>query len=160
MLLWFAGLSILVVWQVFQSPGLDYRMVVLGSVLPLVEVAWGGPTVLHTLMGAVVVLIAVMVATSSRRLLRRRLLGLPIGLFMHLVLDGAWAETKVFWWPFFGWSFGSAGMPELNRGAWSLVMELMGAAAIWYLWRRFGFADPRVRADFRRTGRLPRQVAA
>ena len=34
MLLWYLGVSVAFVWNVFRSPALDYRLVMLGSVLP------------------------------------------------------------------------------------------------------------------------------
>lgn len=160
MLLWFAGLSFLITWEVFKSPALDYRLVMLGAALPVVEVATGGPRVLHTLVFSVLVLGVVMLGTRNRRLLRRRLLGLPIGLFMHLVLDGAWGRTRLFWWPFFGWSFGPGGMPELDRGALSLLMEVAGGAALWFCYQRFGLEDRARRTEFWRTGRLDRNTVA
>ena len=52
MVLWFVGGSILLVMLVFQSPAIDYRMVALGSVLPVGELVFGAPRVLHTLVGA------------------------------------------------------------------------------------------------------------
>lgn len=158
MLLWFAGLSVLAVWKVFQSPAIDYRFVVLGSVLPVAEFALGGPRLLHTLVGAVATLVVVMLATRNRRLLRRQMLGLPIGLFMHLVLDGVWADTHVFWWPWFGGSFGGARLPELARGLGAVPMELAGAAALVYGWKRFGLVDPQRRATFLRTGRIDQEL--
>ena len=49
MFLWFAGLSLVLVTIVFSSPALDYRMVMLGSVLPLLDGVTGGAWVLHTM---------------------------------------------------------------------------------------------------------------
>lgn len=158
MFLWFAGLSVLIVWKVFQSNALDYRFVMLGAVLPTVEVVFGGPRVLHTLLGSVVALVAVMLLTQNKRILRRRLLGVPIGLFMHLVLDGSWADTQAFWWPAFGWSFGRGELPEIGRGIWSFVLELAGAAALAFAWHRFGLADPRRRTRFLRQGRVDSEL--
>ena len=97
---------------------------------------------LHTLLASVMVLAIVMLATQRRRLVRRRWLGLPIGMFMHLVLDGAWTNTDVFWWPAFGTSFGNDRLPELDRGALSLVMELIGIVALLYAWNRYELRDP------------------
>ncbi|MCU1453173.1 MAG: hypothetical protein JWN46_1319 [Acidimicrobiales bacterium] len=154
MLLWFAGGSLVLVFHVFRSPALDYRWIVLGAVLPVSEALLGGPRLLHTLLGSVVVLGVVMLATRRHRLLRRQLLGLPIGLFVHLVLDGIWMRSRVFWWPFLGWSFGSDQVPELTRGWFALVLELAGAAALWWTWRAFGLADPGRRGAFLRTGQL------
>ncbi len=34
MLLWYAGLSVVIVYFVFQSAGVDYRLVAVGSLLP------------------------------------------------------------------------------------------------------------------------------
>jgi hypothetical protein len=153
-LLWFVGLSPLLVWVVFRSPALDLRVVIVGSLLPLLDGLFGGPRVLHSLTGAVVALVLVMVATRRRRLVRRRLLGIPIGLFLHLVLDGAWADTDTFWWPFTGWRFTTDGLPELFRGGWALVMEACGVAAMAFAYRAFGLADPDRRERFLRTGRV------
>ena len=157
MLLWFAGLSVVFVWWVFRSPALDYRLVMLGSVLPLGEAALGGPRVLHTLLAAVVVMLGIMVLTQRRRLLRRRLIGLPIGLLMHLVLDGVWSVTEVFWWPFLGLDFGAGGLPELGRStAVVLLQELIGAAALVWFWHHFELGNRENRDRFVRTGHLPR----
>ena len=43
MILWFAGVSFVFVWWVFRSPALDYRLVMLGSVLPVGEAVLGEP---------------------------------------------------------------------------------------------------------------------
>ena len=95
----------------------------------------------------------VMAATPRRRLLRRRLLGIPIGLFLHLVLDGIWADTRAFWWPLAG-GFSDDQLPELARGWGNLAFELAGLAAAYWIWRAFGLADPDRRRSFIRTGRL------
>jgi hypothetical protein len=160
MLLWFAGFGVLLVWAVFKSPVVDYRMVVVGSVLPVAEIAFGGPRLLHSLIGSVGLLAVVMAVTVRRRLLRRQLLGLPIGMFMHLVLDGAWADTTAFWWPFAGTEWSDAELPEVGRGGFGLVLEIAGAVALWWCWRRFHLDEPARRAHFVRTGHLGRDVVA
>lgn len=159
MILWFAGVSFVFVWWVFKSPALDFRLVMLGSVLPVGEVVLGGPRVLHTLLGPVALLAVVMLATQKRRLVRRRWIGLPIGLLMHLALDGVWAVPHVFWWPFLGLSFGTGTLPELDRPlAVVLLMELVGAACLVWAWRSFGLDRPGPRQRFLRTGQLDRVV--
>lgn len=128
-----------IVWYVFRDPAFDYRLVMVGAVLPdVVDALAGGARLLHTLLFSVVLLMAVMVATRGRRRLRRRLLALPVGTFLHLVLDGMWAETQVFWWPFLGRSFGGAGLPSLERPVFVVVvMEAVGAVAlVWHVRRR------------------------
>ncbi len=160
MFLWFAGVSVVFVWFVFRSPALDYRLIMVGSVLPLGEVVLGGPRVLHTLLFAVALLAVVMLATQKRRLVRRRWISLPIGVMMHLVLDGVWTQTEVFWWPFFGLAFTSGALPELDRGlAVTLVLEAIGAACLVWSYVTFGLADPEHRKVFLETGHLPREPA-
>ena len=132
MLLWFAGLSVALVWSVFRDPRLDYRLVVVGALLPdVVDGVLGGARVLHSVVASVVLLVVVMLATQGRRPLRRRLLALPIGTFAHLVLDGAWTNTEVFWWPFFGTSFQGADLPSFDRPLVLLVlMEVVGLVTL------------------------------
>jgi len=153
-LLWFVGMSVVGVVVVFQSSGVDHRLVMIGSVLPVAEGALGRPFVLHTLVGAVVVLGLTMLATRRHRVLRRRLLGLPIGLFAHLVLDFVWTRSRLFWWPFLGRSFGRSQIPELSRGAAGVVLELAGVVALGWCWHRFSLADADRRRRFVTTGRL------
>jgi hypothetical protein len=132
----------------------------LGAILPLGEVVLGGPRVLHTLLFAVALLGVVMLATQQRRLVRRRWISLPIGVMMHLVLDGVWTQTEVFWWPFFGAGFTSASVPELDHGvAVTLVLEAVGAACLVWSYLNFGLRDPAHRKVFLETGHLPREPA-
>jgi hypothetical protein len=158
-LLWFAGTSFLAVWLVFRDPAIDHRLVMAGAVLPdIVDGMTGGPWVLHSVFGSVVLLGVVMGATVRRRLLRRQLIALPIGTFLHLVFDGAWNDTDTFWWPFSG-SFGEGGLPTLERGALSLVLEVVGLAILVWAYRRFRLDVGENRTRFVRTGRLSRELA-
>jgi membrane-bound metal-dependent hydrolase YbcI (DUF457 family) len=157
-LLWFVGPSILIVWSVFRSPAADYRLVAAGALLPLVELPFGEPRLFHSLTGAAVLLGAVMLGARGQRLVQRRLLGLPIGVLMHLVLDGAWADTHGFWWPFLGTPWSRSELPELGRGAFDVVLELVGAAACWWGWRRFRLDEPDRRQLFLLTGRVGRDI--
>lgn len=159
MVLWFAGGSFLLVWLVFRSPAVDYRLVVVGALLPLVELPFGSPRVLHSLTGAVALLALAMILTPRRRLVQRRLVAVPIGVFLHLLLDGIWTDTRAFWWPFAGLEWSDAELPELARGGLGVVLELAGAAALWWCWRRFRLFEPARRARFVRTGQLDRDVA-
>lgn len=158
MVLWFVAPSIFVVWAVFRSPGADYRTVALGALLPLVELPFGEPRLLHSVTGAAVVMAAVMLVFRGRRLVQRQLLGVPIGILVHQVLDGAWADTHGFWWPFAGWSWSHAELPELGRGWLNVGLELVGLLAAGWLWRRFRLDDPERRRTFLATGRVGRDV--
>jgi hypothetical protein len=155
MLLWFVFGAIFGVWNVFQSPGLDFRLIAAGAVLPeLIDIPFGAQAYAHTLLAATLVLVATMLATAGRgrRLRRRRALGLAIGWFSGLVLSAAWAHKEVFWWPAFGVTRPDAAL----FSAWPVVVieELLGAAAAWWTWSRFGLSDATRRRELVRTGRL------
>lgn len=156
MLIWYAALAAAGVWAVFDSPAIDYRVVMLGAVAPVAEVALGRPGPLHSLTTAVAVLAVVMLTTRGARLVRRRWLGIPIGLFAYLVLSGTWTDTEAFWWPLTGLRLSGAEPPELARGGLSVVLELAGAAVGVWWYRRVGLDDADARARFSRTGQLPR----
>ncbi len=153
MFLWYVGLSIVLVHEVFRSSGIDYRLIAVGSLLPLVvdlpflERAYG-----FTLVSGVALLVVVMVATIGRtRLLRRRLLCLPIGMFCGLVLSGAWAQGDLFWWPFTG------PLPDVSLlPPWGIVAleELAGLLACVWIGQRFHLTEPGPRRAFLHEGRL------
>ena len=138
MLLWFAGMAFLMVWLVFRDPRIDYRLVMAGALLPdVADGPLGGPRYAHTLLASVALLVLVMLVTRCRRALRRRALALPIGMFCHLVLDGMWTRTAVFWWPFLGDGLHDRGLPSFDRPLPLLVlMEVVGAAALVWTYRQ------------------------
>jgi hypothetical protein len=153
--LWFVGTSVLAVQWVLRDPRFDYRVLVLGVLLPdLVDGLFGGARVLHTLLGSVVLLAGVMLCTIGRRETRRRWLALPIGTFLHLVLDGAFRRTEVFWWPASGWGFDGARLPVVERGWWNLLLEAVGLVLCVIIWRRAGLRDPERRTALWRRGEL------
>jgi hypothetical protein len=112
MFLWYIGMSVLLVANVFKSVGLDYRLIAIGSLLPLVvDIPFGHRAFGHSLLFAVVALVVVMAwPFHGSRLARRRWLCLPIGIFAGLVLSGAWMDRQVFWWPLDGTSFGDVAL--------------------------------------------------
>lgn len=155
MLIWFAAGSVAIVWTVFRSPAVDYRAVSLGSVVGLVEVPFGsGP--LQTLLCSCVALAVAMALTVGHRLRRRRALGVPIGMFLHLVLNGSWTNEEIFWWPVRGDGLFATSSLVLQRGIWSGVLELAGVMVALWLWSEFGLDDPERRTTFVRTGQLDR----
>jgi hypothetical protein len=155
MVCWLAFGSIFGVWNVFQSPGLDFRLIALGALLPLaLDAPFGEQAYAHTLLSGVLVLVLVMALTAGRgrRLRRRRYLSLAIGWFASLVLSGSWMHQKIFWWP----AFGAARIHAALLAPWPVVIveEALGIAAGWWAWTRFGLADPTRRRELWRTGRL------
>jgi hypothetical protein len=151
---WFIGTAVVTVGVVFRDPRFDYRLLIVGSVLPIADGLFGGARALHSVTVSVGLLAVLMVATAGRRPVRKMLLGLPIGMILHLVFDGAWSNTEVFWWPFFGWSFDDAPLPLAERGWWNAPLEAIGIAICVWLWRHNGMGDRARRAAFLRDGIL------
>ena len=154
MFFWFIGPAILTVWFVFRDPFFDYRLLIVGSVLPLADAVTGDAGVLHTLVLSLVLMVIVMLSTVGRRPVRKLWLGLPIGTMLHLVFDGTWANADLFWWPLGGWSFEDDKLPEVARGWWTLVLELVGLALLAWVWRSSRLSEPAARERFMREGRL------
>jgi hypothetical protein len=152
--LWFIGTAVITVWYVFRDPRFDYRLLVVGSVAPEIDALFGGMRWLHSLSFSVALLGVVMLVSIGRKQLRRLLLGLPIGMLLHLVFDGAWATTDVFWWPFSGASLGDEPLPSAQRGGWNVLLEAIGLLIIVWVWRRAELAEPARRRAVLRTGRL------
>jgi hypothetical protein len=151
---WFIGTAIVTVGVVFRDPRFDNRLLIVGSVLPIGDGLFGGARALHSVTVSVGLLAVLMLATAGRKPIRKVLLGLPIGMILHLVYDGAWNNTEVFWWPFFGVSFDDSPLPVADRGSWAIPMEAIGVVICVWLWRRNGLSDRSRRATFLRDGRL------
>ena len=154
MLLWFVGTAVLSVWFVFRDPRFDYRLLAVGALLPdIIDVPFAQARWAHSLTVAVGVLALVMAVTAGRKPVRRLLLAVPIGMLLHLVWDGAFSATAVFWWPFSG-SWGDAQVPSLERGWWNLPLELAGAAMLVWAYRRFALDHSQYRRELFRRGVL------
>ena len=155
MFIWFVAVSVTVVALIFRSPDLDYRLVMLGSVLPLVEGAFGGRWLLHSVAFNAGLLFGVRVVAHGRRPTQRRWLALPIGTFCHLALDGTWTDTGVFWWPFAGLgALGTGAVSEFERLPGVLLLEGAGLMVGCWAWRRFALSNRSVRRTLLTEGRL------
>lgn len=139
MFFWFIATSVFTVFFVFRSPAFDYRPLMVGSLIPLASVY-----ALHSLVFAVAFLSVVMLATIGHRLVRRRLLGLPVGVLLHLVFTGAWTDDDAFWWPLFGWDLDGVTHPVVARGWWNVPLELVGLAGCYAIARRIDWRTGRI----------------
>jgi hypothetical protein len=153
-LFWYVGPSIVGMYEIFRSRGLDYRLVALGALAPLlVDLPLGHMGPGHSIVVAVGVLAAVMIGTIGRsRLVRRRLVCLPIGWFCGLVLSGAFLHDTVFLWPLLGTDPGDVGLfppPTLF-----VLGEAAGIAVCAWSAGRFGLTRVDRRREFVRDGRL------
>jgi membrane-bound metal-dependent hydrolase YbcI (DUF457 family) len=159
--LWFVGMAFLASWLVFRDPSLDHRLIVVGALLPdLVDAPTGGAGVAHALVTSAVLLAVVVLATQGRRRLRRSLVALAIGTFLHLLLDGIWTDREVFLWPFAGLDLGDAPLPSVDRGWVNVPLEVAGLAMVVWAWQRFRLGEPERRRTFLRTGHLGRDLVA
>jgi len=155
MFFWFIGTAAISVWFVFRDEKFDYRVLGIGAILPdLIDIFSGGAWVFHSVLSSVLLLLVVMLVTSRGSIRRRRWLALPIGTFMHLVFDGAFTNTKVFWWPFSGLNFGGSPLPSFDRLVLDIPLEIAGLVMLWWLWREHSLQSKKARDRFFSTGQL------
>ena len=157
MLFWFIATSVWSVWFVFRDPKFDYRLVALAALAPdLIDGLRGAVGPMHSVVTSIAVLFAIMIATAGRKPSRQRLLAIPIGMFIHLIFDGAFSNTKTFWWPLTGISLSENSLPSVERGLWNLPLEIVGVIGCIVAWRYFSLADKFRRTNFLKTGSLHR----
>lgn len=154
MFFWFIGTAVLSIGVIFRDPHFDYRLLIVGSVIPLGDGLFGGARVLHSVTVCAGLLAVLMLATGRGRPLRKLVLGLPIGMILHLVFDGIWNNSEVFWWPFFGFPFDDAELPVVEHGMWGIPLEGVGLMICVWLWWNNTFSDGASRRRFFRDGEL------
>jgi hypothetical protein len=93
---------------------IDYRLVLIGSLLPdIVDKPVGAIFLAHffsngRILGHTVLFSLILGLTGMylyRKHGKRGLLVLALGSFLHLVLDQMWLDTRTLLWPLYGWSF-------------------------------------------------------
>ena len=169
MVFWHAGLTLVILWFVFRgNTRLDYRWAIVGSLLPDIVDKLLGRVIFadrlasgrlwgHTLL-INVAFFAVLFFMRGRR--KRRLVLLPIGSLLHLAEDAMWSSPQVFWWPLFGTTFPSEHLASwwsfLNpfRHPTTFIQELIGLAALLFLFSAHRMLNRPGLATFIRTGRL------
>jgi len=155
MLLWFWGTAIASVWFVFRDPNFDYRLLCVGAILPdAIDVWFGGARAMHSVAVSIGVMLVIVIASAGRRRWRKRALAIPIGMMLHLVFDGAFSKSKLFWWPIGGVHFDHDPLPSVSRGPIDIVLEALGLALLVWVYRAFGLRSPARRRAFLRSGRL------
>lgn len=159
MVFWYLAPSIVAIHDIFRSRGLDYRLIGLGGLLPLlIDAPFGYFAYGHSLFVAVGVMALVMLLTIGRsRLLRRRLICLPIGWLCGLVLSGAFLHDVSFLWPLLGSDFPDDSLiPQVTI---LVLLDAAGLAVGVWAWGRFGLGDRQARDEFLRRGRLRERAA-
>jgi len=135
MFFWFIGTAVATIWFVFHDKKFAYRLVVVGALAPdVIEVILGHAGPLHSVVTMVAIMAAVMLITYGRKKSRSKMLAVVIGMFLHLVFDGAFTNTKMFWWPISGLKFGDYALPVFDRGLINIPLEIVGVLLI--VWTR------------------------
>lgn len=166
MILWHLGVTAVVVYATLGRRRIDYRVVLLGALLPdLVDIPLGrfvfggryGTQELwgHTLAFVVALALGVMVLLRGDR--ARRWFVLPMAALVHLGLDAMWNQPVTFYWPLFGTAFARTGLGSfwdtLTRPA-ELLKEGVGLVLLAYLAIGHDLQRPSTRRQFLRTGTL------
>jgi hypothetical protein len=154
MILWHVGATVLMVRYVFRDPDMDLRWVMAGSLLPdLIDKPIGSVffhetfgthrLFAHSVLFPMVALAVVLITTGRGSAIRKGLIGAVIGVFVHLLLDAAWAAPEAFWWPLFGTEFPRVFDSDIG----SLLARMLSDPLVWagealglvylvFLWRR------------------------
>ncbi|MCH8206428.1 MAG: metal-dependent hydrolase [Chloroflexi bacterium] len=116
------------------SRWLDYRLIVVGSLVPdMIDKPLGfllAPDLVNNgtrslAHGVVFALLLMAVATVWFRHTRRSgLLGLSGAAVCHLILDRMWGQPEIALWPFLGWSF-PAGTADLAERSSAYLRDLL-----------------------------------
>jgi hypothetical protein len=142
MLLWFVGTALAMVWFVFRDAHFPFAAVAIGALLPdLIGLVPGAVAPTHSIVVVVSYLALAMILTIGRRALRKRLLAVAFGLFMHLVADFVFASDELFWWPLGGVSIEQSEIPTLERAlAVNVGLEVLGTILLVWFLRRLAVA--------------------
>ena len=135
MLLWHLGIATLIVYVTLGRRRIDYRMILIGAVLPdFVDGGLGlfffeGPAgrwIAHSVFTAIAVTVLIILAFSGDQ--RQSLFGIGVGWLLHLVADGMWAAPETFLWPAFGTGFSSTPSEPYT---WDLFLEPLAHLTTW-----------------------------
>ncbi|MDF9407006.1 MAG: hypothetical protein A4E52_01360 [Pelotomaculum sp. PtaB.Bin013] len=110
---------------------LDYRLVLVGSILPdLIDKPVGrvifkeainnGRIYAHTTIFLLLILVFGM--NLWRKYKKPEILALALGVFFHDVLDSMWLYADTFFWPFYGWNFPRS---EQEKYFWMVIQKLL-----------------------------------
>ena len=149
-------------WNVFHDLRFDFRLLIVGALLPdLIDMPFGRALYGHSAVCAVGLLVVAMLATIGKRLRRKHALAIVIGIFFHLVLDGAWNTSRIFWYPLTGLYPNESSIPLLQRsGVLNVVLEVVGLAACAWFIHKFDILENKKRSQFLRTGSVSENIAA
>src|SRR2546425_1061628 len=168
MFFWYLGAGCALLLLTLGPRRIDYRLALLGLVLPLADVVirilayphsrLGVHLYLHTFLFPLV--LALVVMTLLRGATARRWFVVPLAVVIHLLLAGMLGDPVGLFWPLLGSQF--AKLPDgvhlvgrvLPLSGVDIVRELLGIAALVYIAIAFGLDRPGPRREFLRSGTL------
>jgi inner membrane protein len=177
MFFWHLGVTAAVVFLTLGRRRIDYRVVLLGAILPdLIDKPIGrlffeeqfqtSRLFAHTLLFSVALLL--MIQLTLRGPTARRWFILPIATMLHLALDGMWNDPVTLFWPLFGTEFPK--VPVENYWIevllrpfdhpWVLLQEVVGLGLLVYLGFAYRLHESGPRREFIRSGTLTEQKGA
>lgn len=171
MLFWHLGVTSAIVFLTLGRRRIDYRVVMLGSILPdLIDKPIGriffqsyfqtSRLFGHTFLFDVVLVLGIQLVLRGKT--ARRWFVLPIGSLIHLALDSMWNLPVTLFWPLFGTRF----PPEPAANYWLEVMkrplqypgyafqELTGLCILLYMAWAYGLFRKTAFIRFVRSGAL------
>jgi len=170
-LFWHLGATAAIVFATLGRRRIDYRVVLLGAILPdLIDKPIGriffedrfqtSRLFGHTFLFVVVSLLSIQLILRGES--ARRWFILPIGCLLHLVLDGLWSDPVTLFWPLFGSTFPPHPTQDywlevLRRPLehpWVLVQEMFGLGVLLYIAWAYGLFDRSRLGAFVRSGKL------
>lgn len=154
--LWHLGIAALIVYVTLGRRRIDYRMVLIGALLPdlvdgILGLLWfdgpAGRWIAHSMFAAIAVTVFILLAFSGER--RQSLFGIGVGWLLHLVGDGMWRAPLTFLWPAFGTEFSTTPREPYS---WDLFTdplshlltwggELVGLGILAWFWIAFRLGD-------------------
>jgi inner membrane protein len=171
MLFWHLGVTAAVIFMTLGRRRIDYRVVLLGAILPdLIDKPIGriffekefqtSRLFGHTLLVWVVVLLAIQL--TLRGPTARRWFILPIAAMLHLALDGMWNDPVTLFWPLFGTEFPKVPVQDYwlevflrpLEHPWVLAQEIVGLGLLLYLGFAYRLHERATRREFIRSGSL------
>src|SRR6266851_2207743 len=168
MFFWYLGAGSALLLLTLGPRRIDYRLALLGLVLPLVDIPirfgayphshLGVHLYAHTFVFALVLALAIM--TVLRGAAARRWFVVPMAIVIHLLLAGMLGDPIGLFWPMLGTHFTAlpAGVRLLARvlplGPVDIAREVLGLALLTYVGFAYGLDKAQLRRQFLRTGTL------
>jgi len=155
MLFYLPCVSALITYYIFSSRGIDFRAVAFGSLLPfIIDICIGHSSFGHSFVFPASALVLVMLLTIGRpRMLRRRMLCVVIGIFLALVLEGAFLYESTWWWPSNVHKSSEVFSLTPSLGFW-IIRDVIGLVSCYVLFSIGELHIKEKRQEFLSTGRI------